>query len=158
MRLSSSPPAQGFTLIELMIAVTIAGILAAIAYPSFASFMQRSRRADAMAVLTTITQTQERYRSNHATYASSLGDDGLKINTASLAKYYDFSLSPVGATPSYTSGYVAVAQAKSDGPQARDTKCYTMSAKLEDAVFAYLSADAAGNDTTTDSGARCWSR
>lgn len=158
MRISLSNGARGFTLIELMIAAAIVCILAAVAYPSFTSHVQRSRRSDAMAALTTVMQTQERYRSNHSTYASALGDEGLGFNAATLAKYYDVSLNPIGTTPSFASGYVAAAQAKPDGPQARDTKCFTMSVKLEGAVFSYLSADAAGNDTTTDSNARCWSR
>lgn len=142
----------------MMIAVLVAGILAAIAYPSFSSFLQRSRRSDAMATLTTIVQEQERYRSNHSAYASDVGPDGLRINVSSISKYYNISMTAVGATPSFASGYLAVAQAKQDGPQARDLKCFSISVKLEGSVFSYLSADSAGNDTTNDSSARCWSR
>ncbi len=38
-------PAPGFTLIELMVAITVAGILAAIAVPSFRSFLLNDRDA-----------------------------------------------------------------------------------------------------------------
>lgn len=41
----------GFTLIELMIAVAIIGILSAIAYASYTSYVQRARRSEAKAVL-----------------------------------------------------------------------------------------------------------
>ena len=42
---------KGFTLIELMIVVAIIGVLAAIAYPSYESFIVKSKRADMMTEL-----------------------------------------------------------------------------------------------------------
>jgi type IV fimbrial biogenesis protein FimT len=39
-------PAIGFTLIELMVAITVAGILAAIAVPAFSSFIMNDRDAN----------------------------------------------------------------------------------------------------------------
>lgn len=58
----------GFTLIELMIAVAIVGILAAIAYPSYQDQVRKGRRADAMAQLVTLAQAYERYYTSNNTY------------------------------------------------------------------------------------------
>jgi type IV pilus assembly protein PilE len=58
----------GFTLIELMIAVAIVGILAAIAYPSYQEQIRKGRRADAMAQLVTLAQAYERFYTSNNTY------------------------------------------------------------------------------------------
>ncbi|WP_318152545.1 type IV pilin protein [Halomonas sp. M4R1S46] len=50
----------GFTLIELMIAVAVIGILAAIAYPSYTQYVERAKRTDAHAGLNQAAGTLER--------------------------------------------------------------------------------------------------
>jgi type IV pilus assembly protein PilE len=50
----------GFTLIELMIAVAIVGIISAIAYPSYKDSVTRSKRTDAKVSLTTLAGNFER--------------------------------------------------------------------------------------------------
>mgnify|MGYP003375102406 CR=1 FL=1 len=58
----------GFTLIELMIAVAVVGILAAIAYPSYIDSIRKSRRADAKAVLLQAAQWMERFYTENNRY------------------------------------------------------------------------------------------
>jgi type IV pilus assembly protein PilE len=51
---------RGFSLIELMIAVAVIGILAGIAYPSYRDYLRRSDRADAKTALLEDAQFLER--------------------------------------------------------------------------------------------------
>ena len=60
---------RGFSLIELMIAVAVVGILSAIAYPSYVGHVQRSWRATAQTCLLEMTQTMERRFTANMAYA-----------------------------------------------------------------------------------------
>lgn len=74
--------ANGFTLLELMVVVTIVAILAAIAIPSFNEQARKSRRSEALQCLSDVQLRQEKWRSNHATYGS-----GTNIGVPSTANY-----------------------------------------------------------------------
>lgn len=52
---------NGFTLIELMVVVAILGLLTAIAFPSYQSYVLRSKRAECRAGVLQVMQQQERY-------------------------------------------------------------------------------------------------
>lgn len=59
---------QGFTMIEVMIVLVILMVTAASAYPSYAQFIVRGKRAEAQASLYLLMQQQERYFSVHNSY------------------------------------------------------------------------------------------
>lgn len=60
--------ASGFTLIELMIVVAVIAILSAIAYPSYAEHVRKSRRAQVKADLVEYAQLAERFHTVRNTY------------------------------------------------------------------------------------------
>ncbi len=60
--------AQGFSLIELVVAVCIAGLLAALALPSWQAVVRRVHRQEARLALLQLHQTQERHYLEHQAY------------------------------------------------------------------------------------------
>ena len=72
---------SGFTLIELMIVVTIISILAAIAYPSYQGQLRRSNRSAAEQLMLNIQSRQEQYFLDARNYTTTIGAGGLNITT-----------------------------------------------------------------------------
>lgn len=64
---------QGFSLIELLIVVTIIGILAAIAYPSYTSYLVRANRADVQSEMLRIGGLLLKYRTLNSTFLMGTG-------------------------------------------------------------------------------------
>jgi type IV pilus assembly protein PilE len=66
--------AREASLIELMIAVAVAGILLAVALPAYQDSTRKGRRGDAFAAIAALQQSQERWRANSPEYSTSLSD------------------------------------------------------------------------------------
>lgn len=107
---------RGFTLIEIMIVVTIIGILAAIAYPSYQEYVLRSNRTEAMALLSEAAARQERFFAQNNTYAATTDDLNMGGYIAGL-RFYGLAISNV-TNRSYTLTATA-----SNAPQTSDSKC-----------------------------------
>ena len=65
---------RGFTLIELMIAVAVIAILATIALPSYRQYVLEARRGDGQTALQRIQLAQEKWRTNHDSFTTTLSD------------------------------------------------------------------------------------
>ena len=69
----------GFTLIELMIAVAIVGIIAAIALPSYQNYVMQSNRAVAKAILYENAQFMEQFYTENNRYDQDLGGNAVVL-------------------------------------------------------------------------------
>ena len=59
---------SGFTLVEIMIAVVIVGILTAVALPSYGSYVMRARLAEAHGTLASLQPKLEQFWANNRSY------------------------------------------------------------------------------------------
>lgn len=110
---------KGFTLIELMIVLTIAAIILALAYPSYVNYVRKGKRGDAHQALMNWSVNQEIWRANHSTYATTAN------MPAPNGDHYIFSTSGTPDGAGYT--LQAVAQNDQAKDKARDgTSCATM--------------------------------
>jgi prepilin-type N-terminal cleavage/methylation domain-containing protein len=94
----------GFTLIELMIALLVVAILAAIAYPSYVNSVRKGHRHDGMSALLDAAQKLEVYRARTGSYTTTPAD--ANIATTSLEGYYDHLTIQPGDCADITNCYV----------------------------------------------------
>ncbi|AZG74225.1 type IV pilin protein [Shewanella livingstonensis] len=110
---------KGFTLIEVMITVVIIGILAAIAYPSYTSFIAKSGRSEGVAAVMRVSNLQEQYYMDNRIFTEDMTKLGMSSEPFLTENGY-YSVDSVGTTT-----YTITATAK--GRQATlDTTCATI--------------------------------
>lgn len=114
---------RGFTLIEMMIALAIIGILAAVAYPSYSEYVKKTRRSEAAAVLLEGAQVAERQFSQTGGYANAPVP---AQSPNSGAAVYLIALVTDAADPVVAGGFAVTATAVQGGTMAGDV-CAAMS-------------------------------
>lgn len=148
---------RGFTMVELLLAIVVVAILAAIAVPAYNESVRKSRRSEAYTALAAVQQAQERWRNNNASYTTALtaagGDDppGLGLSDVTPGGYYAVSIDAADAT-----GYTLTAFGRDGTSQASD-ECRGLRVRLAGGNLTYAgcgSADCGGFAATHT----CWTR
>ena len=111
--------ASGFTLIEIMVVVTIIAVLGAIAYPTYQDSVRKGRRAQATADLGELAQALERHFTVNNTYANYVIAAPLNRSPRQGDLFYNISYV---AAPTRTAYSIRAVPA---GPQAAD-RCGTL--------------------------------
>ena len=108
---------RGFTLMEVLVACAIVGILTAIALPAYTSYVIKSKRGAAQAMMMDLANREEQFlianRNYGDTAALVASGFGLPANVA--ANYsWDVALAP-GTVPGYIITFTAINNQVADG-------------------------------------------
>ena len=141
---------KGFTLIEMLIAVAILGLLTLVAYPAYQGSIRKSHRADGIVAALSLQTAQEKLRGSCRFYAQNIG--------AANACGASASATTVAGLTSSNEGYYTVSIESSSasgnsytivltptGSQAADTDCSPMK-------ISFSATNPSGAKTPAD----CW--
>lgn len=90
---------KGFNLIELMVVVTIIGILATVAVPAYNQNIRESSRGDGMTALLDIMRAQENFFANEFTYTTNLTQLNFNAVQDSSSGKYKITAGTCGGDP-----------------------------------------------------------
>lgn len=108
---------SGFSLIELLIAIAIVGILAAVAYPSYQESVLRGNRTAAQSAMMDIATIQQQYLMANRSYATKaqITATGYAL-PSDVSPNYDWAIAlGAGTVPTYTITFTAKGSQASDG-------------------------------------------
>ena len=140
----------GFTLIELMVTVSIIAILASIAIPAYSDYVTKSKRSQAKAVMLNLSQAEERYYTNNYTYYPVSAVPPVSepqgwsnfVGGSMASRIYNISVAVNPAPPASATSYIITA---------------TPSNGFQDAKCGVLTLDGMGNKSSALGNASpCW--
>jgi type IV pilus assembly protein PilE len=151
---------HGFSLIELVVAMLIAAILAAVAIPAYSNYTRKAHRVEAKNALLDMASLEERFMSTNNAYSQTTSDLGYGTTTTTLpltigSGYYQIttltanaavaptSTTTVGTPATYTITVTAY------GDQLKDTTCRTF-------TVTSAGAQTAQDSSSVDQTATCW--
>jgi type IV pilus assembly protein PilE len=152
---------SGFTLVELMVVVTIAAILFGVAVPAYQSQVRHSRRTDAKTALLDLAGREEKFLTLQNSYTATAANVGyaalpVTIGGGYYQVYVCVGTAPLGSCTSVTgttgSSFVVSAIAVAGTSQAKDSSCQYFAVDNTGTQYSWDSTAGTGNNTT----ATCW--
>jgi type IV pilus assembly protein PilE len=137
---------RGFTLIEMLVATAVTGVLSSVAYPSYTSTVHKVRRSDALVAMLQVQAAQERWRSNNATYGN-LAE--IRQPAVSASGHYTLVVQALG-----DNRYELVATAR--GAQSSDAACRTLKLSVVGLNTVQASGPDANVGNGSDANRQCW--
>lgn len=148
------PPSRGFSLIELLITMTIIATIATLAIGSYRQYVRRAGRVDATSALLRLAAAQEKFYLQNGRYAA--GEEiapappaGLGIAGSERA-WYVLAVEPAAGGTAV--GYSASATVDPDEAQADDADCWVFSVN-ERGLRSAAARDGSTGQSVTE---RCW--
>ena len=139
---------RGFTLMEIVVALMLVALLVMLAFPSFQAQWLKARRGDGRVALMQLQQGQERWRADHAAYATAH-----ELNAPEQSPHGHYRLRVHSAS---ASGYELHAEAQ--GPQREDTACKVLRVRQSQGEAAFLSGPSQDVDNPDRINRGCWNR
>ena len=145
--------ARGFTLLELLIGLAIVTILTTLAYPSYASYITKTRRIEGQVALIDAMQQQERYfmrNNSYLAFSAASTDPGERLFRA-------WSGASAARSAYELQGYACPDQAIADCIELRATPgTAQVDSRFRDPACGVLTLDSVGRRTASGTAANCW--
>lgn len=144
--------AAGFSLIELMMAVLIVGVLASIAMPAYNGQVRKTRRTEARTALLDLAAREERFMAANNTYTADPAALGYTAFNVPVSNGYYKLNTPTdvsGGTATTPATFTLTAAPIAGKGQDKDKECATF---VVDQTGKRSSKDSGGHDSTDT----CW--
>ena len=116
---------QGFTLLELIIAICVVGILVAMIYPAYRAKVRESNRVEGRALLSEAAIHQEQYFNNNASFTTDMTALGYASDPALSSNGFYTLDAATGSSGSIADSFRLTVQVA--GLQVDDNECVAMS-------------------------------
>ena len=93
---------RGITLMELMIVVVIVGVLAAVAFPNYRSYVARSKRSEAKAALLKCAVNQEKIYLQNNAFSVNLAELGFSAPFKTDSDTYQLTVAAANPADNFT--------------------------------------------------------
>jgi type IV pilus assembly protein PilE len=142
----------GFSLLELMVVLTVVALLMTIGLPGYQSHVRKLRRTEALDALARIQQAQERRRADQPRYADSIGRSGLDMPDTSAGGRYRLAT----GTPEGQEARAYWVSATALGQQANDQPCVVLKVEINAGGTVYRSGPDGQLGNSSEDNRRCW--